>query len=790
LLAAVAVVFAATAAEPSERAQTLASFLRDLQASGVPIVFSEALVRPGMQVSVATRGGPLRQSVERALASCGLALRDGPAGRWLVVEAPPRPPAVPAPVSKLTRNETVEVDESVALSVRPAAASVAATSVQATAGAFGDVFRTLQFQPGVTPVNEVQGRFSVRSGAPEQNLTVVDGVEIHNPFRREALVAAFDPATVDSFVLTTGVMPARYGDRLASVLEVRTRPGRRDKLVSGTVAVEPAASSVTLESPLPGNRGASLLVSARRDTPGNLMQRLTHLDALQRFDDVYGRIDWPWRERAQLSLWTLQGWEGTHDWPAVHDEHSTLVADARLDYRVRSGTWGVTFRASPGHGISSATTVSRDENREDAHESWRIQPYVPDWTEWQQRRVHADDIALRHVLVFERDAARRWEAGFERHQLDSSWRMNGNGVVLGHWWLFRGPSPAPTPWGMRGGAFEPVSVDSARASGRTAAWLQTTLAVAPRLVLEPGVRVEHTSLNGETVVLPRLQAAWRSGSNRVFAAWGEHAQSPGLEKLLLADAFVDCGGTDRLPVRSERSRNTVLGFTRELGRRVFGRVELYHTRFDRLIVGRLQPADPISRSLPMLSDTPVNGATGRAYGAELSLRLRPVSAARGPSAALSYSYGVSRRHGYGRVYPFDYDRRHAVTLTGEVPVAHGMSLAAAWRGASGLPYTPFYAQDTSSGHATPAVRLEDLNAARHPFYARLDLRASYAPRGPGGRFELYVDVFNVLDYDIGNSNGPGFRQSLELGPNGWEVVIVKDRSTSAVVPTFGLRFRF
>jgi hypothetical protein len=109
---------------------------------------------------------------------------------------------------------------------------------------------------------------------------------------------------------------------------------------------------------------------------------------------------------------------------------------------------------------------------------------------------------------------------------------------------------------------------------------------------------------------------------------------------------------------------------------------------------------------------------------------------------------------------------------------------------SGLPYTPFHPVRQLPGHRIPGVRLEELNAARHPFYSRLDLRADFAPGGPRGRFQLYADVVNVLNYDIttGN-NGPGFKPTVTQTPDGWRVVERSDHGL-AIVPTFGLRFRF
>src|SRR4029078_12579229 len=122
-------------------------------------------------------------------------------------------------------------------------------------------------------------------------------------------------------------------------------------------------------------------------------------------------------------------------------------------------------------------------------------------------------------------------------------------------------------------------------------------------------------------------------------------------------------------------------------------------------------------------------------------------------------------------YPFDYDRRHALGLTAEVPLGRHLGLAAAWKAASGLPYTP----STPVGASQVAVGLKDVNAAGHPFYSRLDVRAAFTPGGPAGFLELYADVVNVLNYDIvSGNNGPGLKPSAVLTAAAWQVVVRRD----------------
>ena len=112
-------------------------------------------------------------------------------------------------------------------STSPSATPVAPRDVLKTAGAVDNVFRTLHTLPGVAATQEFSSRITVRGGAPDQNLTVMDGVEIHDPFRLFGLASAFNPEIIQHFELATSGFTAKYGDRLSSLLvdrEPRRRP--------------------------------------------------------------------------------------------------------------------------------------------------------------------------------------------------------------------------------------------------------------------------------------------------------------------------------------------------------------------------------------------------------------------------------------------------------------------------------------------------------------------------------------------------------------------------------------
>lgn len=86
-----------------------------------------------------------------------------------------------------------------------------------------DVLRGLQAQPGVTQGAEGQTGLFVRGGSPDQNLILLDGIPVYNPGHIFGFVSVFNPEVVNDVTFVKGGFPARYGGRLSSVVNVRTR---------------------------------------------------------------------------------------------------------------------------------------------------------------------------------------------------------------------------------------------------------------------------------------------------------------------------------------------------------------------------------------------------------------------------------------------------------------------------------------------------------------------------------------------------------------------------------------
>jgi outer membrane cobalamin receptor len=125
-----------------------------------------------------------------------------------------------------------------------------------------DILKTLTLLPGVKSAGEGTTGFSVRGGNLDQNLVLFDDAVVYNPSHLLGFFSAFNADALRDLTIYKGGMPAQYGGRLSSVVDVQTRDGDRQQL-HGSGGIGLIASRLALEGPLAAGKG-SFLVAARR----------------------------------------------------------------------------------------------------------------------------------------------------------------------------------------------------------------------------------------------------------------------------------------------------------------------------------------------------------------------------------------------------------------------------------------------------------------------------------------------------------------------------------------------
>lgn len=166
-----------------------------------------------------------------------------------------------------------------------------------------DVIRSIQQLPGVATVGEGAAGFNVRGGNVGQNLILLDEASVYNASHMLGFFSVFNPDAVKDVLLFKGAIPARFGGRIASLLDVRMREGNA-KEFEANGGIGTIFSRLAVEGPVVKNKG-SFIVAGRRSYIDVLARPF--VDVLQdgarlNFYDLTGKLNYTINDRNRVFL--------------------------------------------------------------------------------------------------------------------------------------------------------------------------------------------------------------------------------------------------------------------------------------------------------------------------------------------------------------------------------------------------------------------------------------------------------------------------------------------------------
>ncbi|MEN8249539.1 MAG: TonB-dependent receptor [Bacteroidota bacterium] len=162
-----------------------------------------------------------------------------------------------------------------------------------------DLIKAVQMMPGVITAGEGTSAYFVRGGSADQNLVLIDEAPIYDPSHLFGYISVFNADVVKDSKLYKGGIPAMYGGRLSSILDVRTIDGNR-KEFAGHAGIGTIASKVMLEGPIKKDV-SSFLVSGRRSY-ADMFLRMAGNDNTVFFYDVNAKVNWNIGEKDKVFL--------------------------------------------------------------------------------------------------------------------------------------------------------------------------------------------------------------------------------------------------------------------------------------------------------------------------------------------------------------------------------------------------------------------------------------------------------------------------------------------------------
>lgn len=125
-----------------------------------------------------------------------------------------------------------------------------------------DVIKALELMPGVKSAGEASGGYFVRGGTSDQNAILLDGASLYNASHLMGFFSTFNSDAIKDVTLYKGAMPAQFGSRLASVLDVQMKDGDNQEYhVNGGIGL--ISSKIGVEGPIQKGK-SSFLLSGRR----------------------------------------------------------------------------------------------------------------------------------------------------------------------------------------------------------------------------------------------------------------------------------------------------------------------------------------------------------------------------------------------------------------------------------------------------------------------------------------------------------------------------------------------
>lgn len=619
--------------------------------------------------------------------------------------------------------------------------SLAPAEIASTPGVLEpDVLRTVQLLPGTVARNDYTVGYNVRGGETDQNLIEIDGIPIFNPSHLAGLFSTFDANAISRADFYTGGFPAEYSGRLSSVLDIKLRDGNPTGTdVAGQVSL--LSSKVLVDGPLAG--GATYLVSARRTYADAVVGALTSDVFPYYFTDLLGKVRVPYGHRGAITTTAYWGRDALN-LNLVPGGSGQNPVDLAFDWGNRLA--GVTWTQPTGATGALTTRLAVSE--------------------------FSTTLGLLPTLARLDNTARLLTASTAfRPAPGARHDVTVGAGVEGYRMTYHAGSPA----------LQSTFFDARYAPTVSSFFVDDQWNAGRRLLLRPGVRVEHVSGADFTGVAPRATFKFFLGDNQAISgSVGRYFQAIHSirDQDLPITIFEFWIGADRyVPVA--RSDQVVLGYERWLKPDLQFTVEGYRKTYDGLV--RPNPAQDLrvqgDEFLP---------ESGTSWGVDVLLR-KHEGKIRG---WIAYSFGHSVRTSQGETYPPAQDRRHTINVVLQAPGPLGADLGVRWGYGSPLPYTGFVGQWYHRRYDATSNTFQDeerepiaatYNGERYPPYSRLDVGLHWSFDKWGGHFEPYLQVANVYNrqnvflYFFDYSDVPATRTGVSQLP---------------FLPTFGLEFQW
>jgi hypothetical protein len=691
-----------------------------------------------------------------------------------------------------------------------------------------DVFRAIQLLPGVQSLNDFSSALYVRGSTPDQNLIMLDGITVYNPFHVGGVFSTFNTDAIKDADFSAGGFPARYGGRLGSILNIINREGNTEEF-SGTANISLISSKALLEGPLPkfANIKGSWMLAGRRTyfdqivngvmffikqhdkRTGNYYGEDNYIGFPYYFYDLEGKLNLDVGNNHRLTWSSFYGDDvltvdvedtDEEDYPA-ESYYWKSKTDNYFDWRWGNRTNSLTWRwiVSPKLVLSTFVAESRFRFKLD------LDLLDKDFTIDNGNTSNYQDNYQLNIFDIVRDKS---------IQSEISWFPNSRHTVnagIQHKQLFFNLGMITYQQNIQDGTVDARSDTALWMLDRPyeqALFIQDKWHISPLLSLQYGLRFNRYSSNRELYPEPRIGIKYMLLENLALKlSWGQYHQfltaaNPQDENLRLIDIW--------LAIPQDRpasfAEHTIAGIEYLTERNILYRLEAYYKDFKHLLT--LKQGNIYSIEEGEISFDPFNEFWyTRAYAYGLELLVKKTSGK--VQGWAGYTYAHTRRKTAVQDWYFPkYDRTHTFNLVADWQWTKRWHVSSAVSYATGNPYTSilgiiqtwvaeeYYIVESNDdeGSETDNWWEENIylvgkkNSARYPDYFRWDISLVHRKATRFGHREWYIQILNVTNHL--NILTYIFDQRYSWKTEGIKGVRRLGIPMFPITPTFGVTFEF
>lgn len=617
-----------------------------------------------------------------------------------------------------------------------------------------DVIRSIQLLPGVSSVNEAASGFNVRGGSADQNLVLLDDGVIYNASHLFGLFSVFNSDAIKTATLYKGGIPAIYGGRLSSVLDVQQREGNRNEF-AGKATVGLISSKLLLEGPLAKreeNSRGSYLVAARRSYADLFTSFISEFKGNTAFFyDLNVKTNYELNDQNKLFLsgyfgrdrFNISGlvgtsWgnaSGTLRWTSILNDQlffqlSGIVSnyDYSLDV-LRSGSelrWSSSIRnfnlkprlswfVSPNNTIRVGLDLMDYQFNPADISPLKNSPVIP--TQFQSKKA----LEGAAFVDIEQSLSERLKI---RYGLRTSMFQRLGASVLNEY-----ADESPLLLNPETGSYTQNEIVGQSTFGRNSV-IKTYTGLEPRLSLN------YELADGQSI---------KGGYNRMYQYLHliSNTTSPTpLDIWTPSDIFLEPQRADQISIgytNSDVFKN--LGLT----------VETFYKQLDN-VTNFVDGADLLFTEN---IETELIQGKGRAYGVEVLIEKNRGALTGWLGYTLSRSEQELPGINNGQVFPTNFDQTHELNIVGAYELSPRWEFSGSWVFGSGRPVT--YPSGRYMQNGLVVTDYSTRNADRLPAYHRLDLSAKFCPKPNSNAKGTWI--FSVINaYNRQNAASIFFRE--------------------------------